>query len=81
MHLALVKQEKNEKKRFFQRYSLMLYFFLNRSMRPAVSNSFCLPVKKGWQAEQISTLMSLTVERVSITFPQTQVILVISYLG
>jgi hypothetical protein len=67
----------------FRRYcgSLMLYFFLNRSMRPAVSTSFCLPVKKGWQAEQISTLMSFTVERVSITFPQAQVIVVSSYLG
>jgi hypothetical protein len=50
-------------------------------MRPAVSTSFCLPVKKGWQAEQISTLMSLMVERVSIIFPQAQVIFVISYLG
>ena len=59
----------------------MLYFFLNLSMRPAVSTSFCLPVKKGWQAEQISTLMSLVVERVSMTFPQAQVIFVISYLG
>ena len=26
-----------------------------RSTRPAVSTSFCLPVKNGWQAEQIST--------------------------
>ncbi len=26
-----------------------------RSTRPAVSISFCLPVKKGWQAEQISS--------------------------
>jgi len=25
------------------------YFFVKRSTRPAVSNSFCLPVKKGWQ--------------------------------
>ena len=28
-----------------------------RSIRPAVSTSFCLPVKNGWQAEQISTTM------------------------
>ena len=62
-------------------YSLMLYFFLNLSMRPAVSTSFCLPVKKGWQDEQISTFMSFIVERVSITLPQAQVILVISYFG
>ena len=59
----------------------MLYFFLNLSILPAVSTSFCLPVKKGWQDEQISTLISLIVERVSITLPQAQVILVISYFG
>src|SRR6266702_5549821 len=42
-----------------------------RSTRPAVSISFCLPVKKGWQAEQISTTMSpLCVERVSKVVPQ-----------
>ena len=61
--------------------SLMLYFFLKRSIRPAVSTSFCLPVKNGWQAEQISTLMSLTVERVSITLPHTQVMVVGSYFA
>src|SRR5262245_2935115 len=31
------------------------YFFVKRSTRPAVSISFCLPVKNGWQLEQIST--------------------------
>ena len=62
-------------------YSFMLYFFLNLSILPAVSTNFCLPVKNGWQDEQISTLMSFVVERVSITFPQAQVIFVISYLG
>src|SRR4029077_968470 len=31
------------------------YFLVKRSTRPAVSSSFCLPVKKGWQLEQIST--------------------------
>jgi len=31
------------------------YFFWKRSTRPAVSTSFCLPVKNGWQFEQIST--------------------------
>src|SRR5579859_4827685 len=31
------------------------YFFWNRSTLPALSTSFCLPVKKGWQFEQIST--------------------------
>ena len=34
-------------------------------MRPAVSINFCLPVKNGWQEEQISTRISpLWVERV-----------------
>jgi hypothetical protein len=31
------------------------YFLWKRSTRPAVSTSFCLPVKNGWQFEQIST--------------------------
>ena len=35
-----------------------LYFLSNLSTRPAVSISFCLPVKNGWQLEQISTRMS-----------------------
>src|SRR5271163_4809923 len=50
------------------------YFFVKRSTRPAVSISFCLPVKKGWQLEQISTLsMSpLMVERVEKLWPQAQ---------
>ena len=41
-------------------------------MRPAVSISFCLPVKKGWQAEQISVKISppFFVERVSKLLPQ-----------
>jgi hypothetical protein len=30
------------------------YFWRKRSTRPAVSTSFCLPVKKGWQAAQMS---------------------------
>src|SRR5450432_340862 len=50
------------------------YFLVKRSTRPAVSISFCLPVKKGWQLEQISTLsMSpLMVERVEKLCPQAQ---------
>src|SRR5205814_126525 len=31
------------------------YLRWKRSTRPAVSTSFCLPVKNGWHAEQIST--------------------------
>src|SRR5665213_2029916 len=43
----------------------------NRSIRPAVSTSFCLPVKNGWQAEQISTTIApLWVERVWNVLPQ-----------
>src|SRR5580693_4905908 len=50
------------------------YFFWKRSTRPAVSISFCLPVKKGWQLEQISTriICPLMVERVSNVLPQAQ---------
>src|SRR5882757_8784274 len=48
----------------------LAYLRRKRSTRPAVSTSFCLPVKNGWQAEQISTWMSpLWVERVSNPVP------------
>jgi hypothetical protein len=40
------------------------YFWRKRSTRPAVSISFCLPVKNGWQAEQMSVWISAWVERV-----------------
>src|SRR5690554_5656109 len=40
------------------------HFCRNRSTRPAVSTSFCRPVKNGWQTEQISTRMSFSVLRV-----------------
>ena len=46
------------------------YLRRKRSIRPAVSSIFCLPVKNGWQLEQISTWMSpLWVERVVKEFP------------
>jgi hypothetical protein len=49
------------------------YRLLKRSTRPAVSTSFCLPVKNGWQDEQISTWSSRpSVERVLKEFPQAQ---------
>ena len=60
---------------------LMPYFFLNFSTRPAESTNFCLPVKKGWQLEQISTWIFSTVERVSTTWPQAQVIVAVLYSG
>ena len=53
-----------------------------RSTRPAVSISFCLPVKKGWQAAQISRTMSpLWVERVWKMDPQAHFTLMSSYFG
>ena len=53
---------------------LSAYFLVKRSTRPAVSMSFCLPVKNGWQLEQISVriMLPLMVERVSNWFPQAQ---------
>lgn len=59
----------------------ILYFFLNLSTRPVVSTSLDFPVKNGWQLEQISTLMSPEVERVSITVPQAHLILAATYFG
>ncbi len=47
-------------------------FLLNRSTRPAVSTNFCLPVKKGWQDEQISTPSLGWVLRVTNSLPQAQ---------
>src|SRR3954451_221772 len=58
-----------------------LYFFWNFSTRPVVSTYFILPVKNGWQAEQISTEMFLRVLRVVNLLPQPQVTVHSSYLG
>src|SRR4051794_35358074 len=49
-----------------------LYFRWNFSTRPVVSMNFILPVKKGWQAEQISTVMFFFVLRVTNLLPQPQ---------
>jgi hypothetical protein len=57
------------------------YFFLNFSTRPAESTNFCLPVKNGWQLEQISTWMLPAVECVSTTWPQAQTIWQTLYSG
>ena len=62
-------------------YLSILNFFLNFSTRPPVSTSFCLPVKKGWHFEQISTKMFSFVEPVSITLPQAHLITVCLYSG
>ena len=48
--------------------------FLKRSTRPVVSRTFFLPVQKGWQALQISTFITSTVEPVLIMLPQAQII-------
>src|SRR4029077_715768 len=48
------------------------YFFVNRSTRPSVSSSFCLPVKNGWQLEQISRCSSGLVDRVFHVAPHAQ---------
>src|SRR5437016_1221327 len=53
--------------------SALAYLRRNRSTRPAVSTSFCLPVKNGWQLEQISRLiLPLCVERVVKVLPHAQ---------
>jgi len=48
------------------------YFRWNFSTRPAVSTNLTLPVKNGWQAEQISTWILGRVLRVLKEFPQPQ---------
>jgi hypothetical protein len=48
------------------------YFWRKRSTRPAVSMSFCLPVKNGWQAAQMSVWIAACVERVWNVLPQAQ---------
>ena len=47
-------------------------FLVKRSIRPAESTRRCLPVKKGWQVEQISTRISDLVDRVVQLAPQAQ---------
>src|SRR5262249_43598251 len=58
------------------------YFRRKRSTRPAVSTSFCLPVKNGWQFEQISRWISpLWVDRVVNEFPQARITRISLYAG
>ena len=61
--------------------SCIPYFFLNLSIRRAVSTSFCLPVKNGWHFEHISTLRFCFVLLVWITSPQAHAIVVSLYSG
>src|SRR6266403_775230 len=58
-----------------------LYLRWNFSTRPVVSTNFILPVKNGWQAEQISTVMFFLVLRVVNLLPQPQVTVASSYFG
>src|ERR687898_849825 len=58
-----------------------LYFFWNFSTRPVVSTYFILPVKNGWHAEQISTVMFFFVLRVVNLLPQPQVTVASAYFG
>src|SRR5215470_11777491 len=53
----------------------------NLSTRPAVSTNFCCPVKNGWQALQMPTIITGLVERVLITLPQAQRISASTYFG
>jgi hypothetical protein len=57
------------------------YFLRKRSMRPAVSISFCLPVKNGWHFEQISTRMSALVEPASNALPHAHLMIASAYSG
>ena len=57
------------------------YFWRKRSTRPAVSMSFCFPVKKGWQTLQMSTWISARVDRVSNVLPQAHLTVVVAYIG
>src|SRR5437763_16897188 len=60
----------------------LAYLRRKRSTRPAVSISCCLPVKNGWQMEQISTWMSpLWVERVGKMLLHAQCALISWYAG
>ena len=59
----------------------LLYLLLKRSTRPVVSTSFCVPVKNGWHAEQISTWRFFAVDFVLITLPHEHVISCSVYSG
>src|SRR2546422_10635101 len=62
-------------------FVVFLYFLWNRSTRPAVSTSFCLPVKNGWHFEQISRWISGFVERVLNDSPHAHLTVASTYSG
>jgi len=53
-------------------FGLGSIFFPEFFNRPAVSTILCLPVKKGWHWEHISTLISFLVDLVLKVLPQAQ---------
>jgi hypothetical protein len=57
------------------------YFVRKRSTRPAVSISFCFPVKNGWQTLQMSVWISAWVDRVWNVLPQAQRTVAVAYVG
>src|SRR5207248_6283782 len=64
-----------------QEVFVLLYFLWNLSTRPAVSTSFCLPVKKGWHFEQISRWISGLVDRVLNVSPHAHLTTASTYSG
>jgi hypothetical protein len=66
---------------FAEAQAVLPYFCRNRSTRPAVSTSFCFPVKNGWHAEQMSVWISALVERVWKRLPQAHVTFAVAYSG
>src|SRR5882762_11655476 len=73
---------KGQKRYFFTASPALPYLRRKRSTRPAVSISFCLPVKNGWHAAQISTEISLfCVDRVTNWLPQAQCTRLSLYTG
>jgi hypothetical protein len=57
------------------------YFWRKRSTRPAVSTNFCLPVKNGWQLEQMSVWITACVDRVVNVFPHAHCTVAVAYVG
>src|SRR5690554_4066337 len=83
------RQQKSARRRFFVEIATAYFLLpstpkrlLKRSTRPPVSTIFCLPVKKGWQAEQTSRFRSWPrVERVLISLPQEHLATISLYSG
>jgi len=60
----------------------MLLVFFHKFFNPAGGiNQPLLPVKNGWQAEQISTFIELSTEPSDTLLPQAQVASILWYSG